>query len=197
MSSPALSLQRGNLYSSWPPLQSAASTPGRAEPTPAGRRNQNITSLHPPILIFIAILPVQSEHHSPGSLFLWEQLPSADRSTRTCGTLYRTGWGRSNLWPLRSPAGKEKNENRVQSAFWLRAGSDSERLPGWMCGWRTAEAWDTQLSWGRAPQTCQPGCPEILLPGQWFPLRWTYIPTTGRTERATWQRKRKDGWFRS
>lgn len=63
-----------------------------------------------------------------------------------------------------------------------------------MCGRKMVEAWHIQLSLDKAPQTYQPGYPENPLPGQWFPLQWTYIPTTDRSVQATC--KWKDGMFR-
>lgn len=89
------------------PVSCFHTSPGRAKTCKIWhRRSHNIKSLSPTDSYFIAVTDLQeveSEHHSPRSLFLWEQLPWADRSTHTYGTLYRTGWGRSNLWPLMHP----------------------------------------------------------------------------------------------
>lgn len=106
MSLPGQSLQQGNLYSSWRPLQSTASIPAREEPEPAGVHTKHARkSTHSFFLNRDAnnLQYVKTALHSPRSLFPWEQLPWADQSTRTCGTLCRTGWERSNLWPLRNP----------------------------------------------------------------------------------------------
>lgn len=89
------------------PVSCFHTSPGRAKTCKIWhRRSQKVKSLSPTDSYFIAVTDLQkvkSEHHSLRSLFLWEQLPWADRSTHTCGTLYRTGWGRSNLWPLMHP----------------------------------------------------------------------------------------------
>lgn len=63
-------------------------------------------------------LRFNSERDSPGSLFLSEQLPWADQSTHTCWTLYRTGWGRNNLWLLTHPAKQADARSGLRYSRW-------------------------------------------------------------------------------
>lgn len=130
-------------------------------------------------------LSVRSQRDAPGSLFLSERHPWADRSTRTCWTPYRRGWGHNSLWPLAPPTERQKPGQDCDTADADEmCGSGMRWVPDWMSGRRRATACCIRRRWGTTPPTCLTGCPEIHLPGQWCPLQWTCTPTTGHIEQA-------------